>query len=49
MVKLVFSMLLRGPQKFINSVFKLAQWSLPCSHHSCISKLAKAGHAQDED
>lgn len=41
MVKRVFSMLLRGLQGFINSIFKLAQLPLSCSHYSCISKRAK--------
>ncbi|ATF09145.1 Mobile element protein [Candidatus Enterovibrio altilux] len=34
MVKCVFSMPLVGLQKFINSVFKLAQLPLSCSHYS---------------
>lgn len=32
---------LRGLQGFINSIFKLAQLPLLCSHYSCISKRAK--------
>ncbi|ATF10417.1 Mobile element protein [Candidatus Enterovibrio altilux] len=32
---------MRGLQGFINTVSKLAQLSLSCSHYSCISKRIK--------
>ncbi|ATF10511.1 Mobile element protein [Candidatus Enterovibrio altilux] len=40
MIKRVFSMPLRGLREFMNSVFKLAQLMLSCSHCVCISKRA---------
>ncbi len=41
MVKCVFSTLLKSLQKFIHSVFKLAQMLLLCPNYSCMSKLGK--------
>lgn len=41
MVKRIFSMPLRALQDFLNSVFKLANIPLVCSHYTCISRRAK--------
>lgn len=41
MVKRIFSMPLRAQPGFINSVFKLANEPLFCSHYTYISKYAK--------
>ncbi|ATF09158.1 Mobile element protein [Candidatus Enterovibrio altilux] len=38
MVKRIFSMSLRGLQKFTTLIFKFTQLPLPCYHYSYISK-----------
>ncbi len=41
MVKQVFSMPLRALQRFIDSVFSMANVPIVCPHYSCISRRAK--------